>query len=485
MSSQLTVYKASAGSGKTFTLAREYMTLVIANPASYRTILAVTFTNKATEEMKMRILGKLYEIAHGLPEANDYVNQIQQALPYLSSKQIQKNAESALHLLIHNYNYFRVMTIDTFFQSVLRNLARELDLTANLRIELNDYQIEQHAVDELIESLEDTDRLLFWIMDYIKENIDDDKSWNVIGQIKKFGENIFKDYYKAHSDKLTELMEQEDFFKDFTDRMKKKRDKAKEQLKEIAATFFDSLEEEGFTSDDLAGKTRGIWSYFNKLKNGKYSDDDLHNDTFNKCRESPEAWVKKSDVKNCTDIFNYVESVLYPILLFAEDNRPRLTRIFKSTDLTIKHLNQLRLLGSIDKKVREMNREANRFLLSDTQTLLNSLIKDSDSPFIFEKIGTQLDHIMIDEFQDTSTIQWKNFKVLLEETMSREDAGNLIVGDVKQSIYRWRSGDWRLLNNIDKEFNKSAKEVSIETLGTNYRSDRNIIEFNNVFSQKQ
>ncbi|MFQ9809857.1 MAG: hypothetical protein ACLRYB_09995 [Segatella copri] len=158
------------------------------------------------------------------------------------------------------------MTIDTFFQSVLRNLARELDLTANLRIELNDYQIEQHAVDELIESLEDTDRLLFWIMDYIKENIDDDKSWNVIGQIKKFGENIFKDYYKAHSDKLTELMEQEDFFKDFTDRMKKKRDKAKEQLKEIAATFFDSLEEEGFTSDDLAGKTRGIWSYFNKLK---------------------------------------------------------------------------------------------------------------------------------------------------------------------------------------------------------------------------
>ena len=184
MSSQLTVYKASAGSGKTFTLAREYMTLVIANPASYRTILAVTFTNKATEEMKMRILGKLYEIAHGLPEANDYVNQIQQALPYLSSKQIQKNAASALHLLIHTYNYFRVMTIDTFFQSVLRNLARELDLTANLRIELNDYQIEQHAVDELIESLEDTDRLLFWIMDYIKENIDDDKSWNGIGQIK-------------------------------------------------------------------------------------------------------------------------------------------------------------------------------------------------------------------------------------------------------------------------------------------------------------
>ena len=203
MSSQLTVYKASAGSGKTFTLAREYMTLVIANPASYRTILAVTFTNKATEEMKMRILGKLYAIAHDLPDAADYKAQIQEALPYLSAQQIQQNAASALHLLIHNYNYFRVETIDTFFQSVLRNLARELDLTANLRIELNDYQVEQQAVDELIESLEDTDRLLFWIMDYIKENIEADKSWNVIGQIKKFGENIFKDYYKEHCRKST------------------------------------------------------------------------------------------------------------------------------------------------------------------------------------------------------------------------------------------------------------------------------------------
>lgn len=129
------------------------------------------------------------------------------------------------------------MTIDTFFQSVLRNLARELDLTANLRIELNDYQIEQHAVDELIESLEDTDRLLFWIMDYIKENIDDDKSWNVIGQIKKFGENIFKDYYKAHSDKLTELMEQEDFFKDFTDRMKRCAIRQKSSLKKLLLLF--------------------------------------------------------------------------------------------------------------------------------------------------------------------------------------------------------------------------------------------------------
>ena len=481
MKSQLTVYKASAGSGKTFTLAREYMTLVIDNPYAYRTILAVTFTNKATEEMKLRILGQLYGIAHHLPESDQYLNQIHEALPHLSESQIRKNAEAALRLLIHNYNYFHVQTIDTFFQSVLRNLARELDLTANLRIGLNDYQVEQQAVDELIESLEDTDKLLFWIMEYIKENIADDKGWNVIGQIKSFGEHIFRDYYKENANKLSERMAEDGFFEGFKEKMKNIKKKAKEQFDEIAASFFDALEEGGYSAEDLSGKTRGIWSYFNKIKNGKYSDDDLLNLTFTKCMESPDNWVKKADVKNHTDLYQQVSSVLYPILQFSEQHRPTLVKMYKSADLTVKHLNQLRLLGSIDKKVRTMNQEANRFLLSDTQTLLHSLIQDSDSPFIFEKIGTQLNHVMIDEFQDTSTIQWKNFKVLLEETMSREDAGNLIVGDVKQSIYRWRSGDWRLLNNIESEFINPKKQLDIETLDTNYRSDRNVIDFNNAF----
>ena len=481
MKSQLTVYKASAGSGKTFTLAREYMTLVIDNPYAYRTILAVTFTNKATEEMKLRILGQLYGIAHHLPESDQYLNQIHEALPHLSESQIRKNAEAALRLLIHNYNYFHVQTIDTFFQSVLRNLARELDLTANLRIGLNDYQVEQQAVDELIESLEDTDKLLFWIMEYIKENIADDKGWNVIGQIKSFGEHIFRDYYKENADKLSERMAEDGFFEGFKEKMKNIKKKAKEQFDEIAASFFDALEEGGYSAEDLSGKTRGIWSYFNKIKNGKYSDDDLVNLTFTKCMESPDNWVKKADVKSHTALYLQVSSVLYPILQFSEQHRPTLVKMYKSADLTVKHLNQLRLLGSIDKKVRTMNQEANRFLLSDTQTLLHSLIQDSDSPFIFEKIGTQLNHVMIDEFQDTSTIQWKNFKVLLEETMSREDAGNLIVGDVKQSIYRWRSGDWRLLNNIESEFINPKKQLDIETLDTNYRSDRNVIDFNNAF----
>ena len=481
MKSQLTVYKASAGSGKTFTLAREYMTMVIDNPMAYRTILAVTFTNKATEEMKVRILGQLYGIAHQLPDSAQYLEQISAALPHLSIPQIVKNAEKALDLLIHNYNYFRVMTIDTFFQSVLRNLARELDLTANLRIGLNDQQVEQQAVDELIESLESTDKLLFWIMDYIKENISDDKNWNVIGQIKQFGLNIFRDYYKEQADALSDLMSQEGFFDEFKDKMKKIKAKAVDHFNSIASTFFDALEEGGFTYDDLAGKKKGIWSYFNKLSLGQYGDKELCNKTLADCIADPKKWVKQSDVKANSPIYECVGNTLHKLLVLSEENRPKLARMYKSAELTMRHLNQLRLLGSIDRKVRELNDDANRFLLSDTQTLLHSLIQNNDSPFIFEKIGTQLEHVMIDEFQDTSTIQWKNFKVLLEETMSREDAGNLIVGDVKQSIYRWRSGDWRLLNNIGEQFEGTHHDIDIETLDTNYRSDRNVVNFNNAF----
>ena len=171
----LVIYKASAGSGKTFTLATEYIKLLVQNPQSYRTILAVTFTNKATEEMKMRIISQLYGISHQLPDSDNYLANIVSKTG-LSEAQVCKRAGEALYQLLHNYNYFRDETIDTFFQSVLRNLARELDLTANLRIGLNDIQVEEQAVDRLIDNLTHTDVMLQWILKYIMENISDNQS---------------------------------------------------------------------------------------------------------------------------------------------------------------------------------------------------------------------------------------------------------------------------------------------------------------------
>ncbi len=472
----LTVYKASAGSGKTFTLATEYIRLLVENPQSYRNILAVTFTNKATEEMKMRILSQLYGIWKQLPESDNYLQNIQKKTG-LAPNVISERAGLALNNLTHNYNYFRVETIDTFFQSVLRNMARELDLTTNLRIGLNDYQVEELAVDQLIEDLTTTDVMLQWILKYIMENISDDKSWNVIAQIKKFGQNIFKDYYKEVSITLEQKMGEAGFFENYTTCLRDLRKAAEEYMKEIGESFFDTLEGEGLNVDDLSSKQRGIASFFNKLRKGTF-DPSIITTTVANHLENIEKWCPKTNPRRDV-VLQVVESSLIQILKCAVEAQEKQWKIFQSSNLTLRHLNQLRLLSSIEKKVRELNETENRFLLSDTQQLLHSLIDGSDSPFIFEKIGTQLQHVMIDEFQDTSTIQWQNFKVLLAETMSHEDGSNLIVGDVKQSIYRWRSGDWRLLNGIENQFNSMLMEI--KSLSTNYRSTRNVIDFNNTF----
>lgn len=482
----LTIYKASAGSGKTFTLSVEYIKLLIKDPQSYRSTLAVTFTNKATEEMKLRILSQLYGIWKLLPDSKSYIDKIKEDLD-VTEEYMSERAGIALHNIVHNYSYFRIETIDSFFQSVLRNLARELDLTANLRIELNDYQIERNAVDELINSLDENSELLTWIMEYIRENMDDDKDWNVIGNIKRFGENIFREYYKTNSKKLNERLLEEGFFKQYTTKLRQMRNEAEVEMQNEAAQFFDALNHNGIEIDDLNNGKNGPAGYFIKIKKGIYNNTIVTKRLQKMLDEGSESsWVKQKSSKETQDIVRELaNSTLTPLVHHAEDVRQKNWYIYGSAVLTLRHLNQLRLLNSIENKVRMMNVEQNRFLLSDTHTLLHSLIRDTDSPFIFEKIGNYLENIMIDEFQDTSTVQWQNFKVLLEECMSHgEQQGNLIVGDVKQSIYRWRSGDWRMLNNIEREFPYLNSMLNVCSLDTNYRSSRRVITFNNAFFKR-
>lgn len=484
MRKPLIVYKASAGSGKTFTLATEYIKLLVVNPQNYRTILAVTFTNKATEEMKMRILSQLYGIWKELPDSESYTRKVQQETG-LSLPVVRERAGEALHLLLHNYNSFRVQTIDAFFQSVLRNLARELDLTANLRVGLSGDQVEEMAVDLLIDNLKHTDAILQWLLHYIMESLSDNKSWSTddekktsfVREIKNFGKTIFRDYYKEHRAELNKKMAEEGFFDHYTQVLRQIRDDAKERMLTIAATYFDTLEQEGFSVADMKSNTRGVSGYFMKIKNGVF-DNSILNTTAVKAMEAPENWYKK-DHPRAEELHLLADQVLIPMLQYAEVEREKQWKLYQSAHLTLSHLNNIRLLSSIEQKVKDINNEANVFLLGNTQHLLHSLIQDSDAPFVFEKIGAQLHHIMIDEFQDTSTVQWQNFKVLMRECMSHVGSENLIVGDVKQSVYRWRSGDWRLLNHIEQQFPQEMMEV--RPLQTNYRSERNIILFNNNF----
>ena len=476
MEEHLTVYRASAGSGKTFTLAVEYISLLVKDPENYQHILAVTFTNKATQEMKMRILSQLYGIANSLQSSQQYFNKVKEKTN-MPDAVIRNNARAALTLLIHRYNNFRILTIDAFFQQVLRNLAHELGQTANLRVDLNNEEITEKAVDQMIESLEKGQPVLQWISTYINNSIEDDNGWNIIGKIKTFGTNIFKDFYKAHEANLKEQLSNADDFKVYETTLRKRRNDIRKTFNSKARSILNEIKNANL---DIPSNYRsGLYKYLTDSAIAPLTNKPLKAGVL-KANESPQNWTSskcaKADKQQIQTLAAEVLSAqLSELIAYNNDNWNE----FQSIQLTLSHLSELRLLHAIADAVDNLTKDTNRFMLSNTQALLKELIADSDTPFIFERIGARLKHVMIDEFQDTSTIQWQNFQVLLANCMAQELSQNLIVGDIKQSVYRWRQGDWGILNNIEKSF--AHQKIRLETLDYNYRSEKRIIDFNNVF----
>ena len=218
--SKLIVYKASAGSGKTFTLAVEYIKLLLSDPAAYRHILAVTFTHKATAEMKERILGQLYALSRNLPESAPYLNVLREGTG-LPEQAIREKTGEALTRIVHDFGNFRVETIDSFFQSVMRNLARELELSPGLDIELDQDKVIKEAVENLLRDVKNGSELLTWILDYMDEQAGDGKSWNVIQRINGFGKEIFREDFARYKQEMHRCLSQPGFIRDYRNRLSK------------------------------------------------------------------------------------------------------------------------------------------------------------------------------------------------------------------------------------------------------------------------
>lgn len=476
----LKIYRASAGSGKTFTLAVEYIILLIIDQSAYQHILAVTFTNKATAEMKSRILETLEGLRDSKESAKNYFNKIKDAPEIkaldISDEEIRRRCGVALHLISHDYSRFHIETIDSFFISVIKDLARELNLPANLNIDLNSDEVLSEAVDNIIDYTDEKSKTFQSLTSFIMEKIDDDKNWKMDDEIKTFSRNIFNEKYLKDYNLLKRKIDDKQFMQSYKQLLSTIKNKAIKSLRNKGEQFLQICDVHGFTIEHFKQKKSGVYGFFQKLATGKEIPN--VNSYVEKCKDCAEEWNKDDKV-----LQDLARTTLIPLLNETIDMLPEATKIISTVNVINKHLNHLQLLAAVSSEIDQLNLDANRFLLANSAYFLQRMINKSSVPFIYEKSGSRFSHIMIDEFQDTSDLQWSNFLPLLNNSL---DYGQscLVVGDVKQSIYRFRNSDWNILNTLDINPELEGKINIPDPLNTNRRSMGNVIEFNNSFFEK-
>lgn len=472
----LYVYKASAGSGKTHRLTAEYLRLLFSAPFAYRHILAVTFTNKATDEMKSRIISELANLA--MSNNSDYVALLSEEYG-LNEQQVRKEARDILVRILHDYSSFSVSTIDKFFQQTMRAFTREIGLGGGYNVELDTDKVLGEAIDSMLYDLERSDNklLLDWLIRFSEEKVENGETWNIRNDIHSLSKEIFKESYKAYSNQVQSDISDKDLMTDYKEMLFAIIHTFENTSQQIGEKALNVMSRYGLNPEDFKGGSRSPFFSFLKWANGGM---DEPTNTFRTMADEVSNWYT---AKSGAEIRSKIEDA-YPELnscvcdiIGHYDN----SRTFQTAYEINRYFFTLGILGDVDKKIREYAAENNIMLISDTTELLNRIIEGNESPFIYEKVGLRINNYMIDEFQDTSGMQWQNFLPLVRDSLGAGNR-NFIVGDVKQSIYRWRNSDWKLLDEqLDKDFVNEG--VSHETLDTNWRSSYNVVAFNNsVFS---
>ena len=458
------ILNASAGSGKTYQLAYNYVRELIMQPSIYRHILAVTFTNKATEEMKSRILKELHRLA------SDYRSSYRERLMEdlgLSQHEIQKRAIEARSRILHDYSRFTVLTIDTFFQRILRAFIKELGIDLNYNIELETATILTKSADSLIEEITTNRDLLGWLTRFVEERIEEGKSWDVRDGILALGNEVFKE---RNRQSIISARSREELH-ELVQRTTREAEASKARLLERAGELMSLVEKLEMTVDDFPYKQTGFMNWpASILRTGQIYP---YPKRVQKACEEDSAWGKPNTLSASA------RPLLQPLLQEMRDHYDRDVRRWNTAQLLQETYRSFALLGDLYQKVQTLCDEQQLMLLSETKYLLSEFITEQDAPFIYEKVGNRFERFMIDEFQDTSTREWENFLPLLRNAMAQSDRQSvLIVGDLKQSIYRWRGGDWKILHREAEEA-LGAESTTVVRLKENFRSLPALVRFNN------
>jgi ATP-dependent helicase/nuclease subunit A len=464
----LTIYSASAGSGKTYKLTGIYLVNLFKSRYNYRRILAVTFTNKATAEMKSRILDNLHKLATG--ESCDYLDE----LVLVTNKPedwIRNEAKEILNSILHDFSRFSVSTIDSFFQKILRAFAREVGLHSGFNIELDHTTILSSAVDEMIASSATDTQLKNWLITYALSNIDEEKSWNMKDSVIKLAGELFKEKFKILSADERLNLENKKFLSEYKDIIRSIQSSFEKKLSDLGNKADALYSEFRLTADMFYRKGQGVPGFINGLVSGNLNAPNSY--TREIMKDSPRWSTGSISPELQAAINGGLDKILREAIRFYDDK----IIDYNSSKAVLAYIYSLGILSDVLHNVRLITLSENSFLLSDAGDFLNLIIKGDQTPFLYEKVGNRFENFMIDEFQDTSIIQWNNFRPLIENSMA-EGFDNLVVGDVKQSIYRWRNSDWQILGSVLKSQVDNDRIIS-KPLTINWRSRSNIIKFNN------
>ena len=471
------VLKASAGSGKTYALAKEYIRLLLGStePLAYRHILAVTFTNKATDEMKRRILKELYILSTD-PASSPYRKDFVPSL-LADNAALQKRAGEQLTAILHDYSAFSVSTIDKFFQQTLRAFSREIGQFASYQVDLDKASLIQESIDHVLDALtEDDSDLLIWLTEAVRSDLARGGKLRLEQKLASVAESLLS---VDHDEALRRSPSASEIEWD-----KKRLLETKEKLEEIALAYLTSVRDaavEILEVLDTAGVDPGDFNrgFMKKLVPYaalKDSDDvPFLPDNFQSYSSDPDKWFSKAKARLKDSLPASFDAMLDSFCSLFDDRY----RLWSTSRIILDQIYGLGIAKELRDAFTEIQKSKNVLSLDDSNTILRGIIDGTDAPFIYEKLGVRYEDFLLDEFQDTSTVQWDNFRPLLENSLS-EGHDNLIVGDVKQSIYRWRGSDWDLLGSAVQS-QLGVPSSDIVALENNYRTCRKIVKFNNAF----